>query len=128
MTRNDGSSPRYVELSRVYFDIALCLTDPQMRCGAVDMFYNAAEQAAKALYASHVGSTPDPVGGVYSRFGQYLSEAGVLSVELGMEMAWGFATRNIARFEPSAEIKPSDVDRIRALAEGVLSLAENEGS
>ena len=93
---------------------------------AVDLGYNAAELAVRALIALKGESFAKTHGGILAQFGRLYVEAGEVGRETGRSLHEALMLRNRARYDPRARLGKEDAEKIVELAETLLKVLKEK--
>ena len=112
-----------LSLSEEYVNSAKTVLALNMARIAVDVAYNAAELAAKALILRKQDDLPGSHGGVANVFGQLYVKTGELDKKLGRALNLARKFWDEARYKPDAVLLPENARFVVELAEKLIEIA-----
>jgi len=92
----------------------------------IDIAYNACELIIKALLLLKLPEIPGSHGGIVQKFGELYVKTEEVPKELGREISLALEKRNNARYEPHAQIKKEDAEKIVLLGERLQNILKEK--
>lgn len=116
----------YLDLAEEFLENAEILKNQNRFRGAIDDGYNALELSAKGLILLKSDGLPRRHSGVIQRFSELYVKPEILPREIGRKTRQSLRIRNLARYDPKAELTKEQVNEILNLASKLIEVLEEK--